>query len=96
MLVLPRVFSILAAVSRNVSSLKDRWKDKNIKTEPLLIPQTNLIIGEGGDQSLAVQVKVDVYQVREKPLGVPAVLLRVLHFQVPDGEGEDGQVRMTK
>ena len=50
-----------------------------------MIPPTNLIIGDGGDQSLAVQVKVDVYQVGEKPLGVPAVLLGVLHFQVPEG-----------
>ena len=89
MLVLPRVFSILAAVSRNVSSLKDRWKHQNIKTELSMIPPTNLIIGDGGDESLAVQVKVDVYQVREKPLGVPAVLLRVLHFQVPGGEKMD-------
>ena len=84
MLVLPRLFSILAAVSRNVSSLKDRWKDKMFNS-PDLVP-TNLIIGESADQSLAVQVQVDVYQVGEKPLGVPAVLLGVLHFQVPDNE----------
>ena len=54
MLVLPRVFSILAAVSRNVSSLKDRWKDKmsTVRSQGLYFP--NLIIGEGGDKSLAV------------------------------------------
>ena len=83
MLVRPRVFSILAAVSRNVSSLKDRWKDKSLKSLIDLISFPDLIIGEGGDESLAVQVKVDVNEVGEKPLGVPAVLLGVLHFQVP-------------
>ena len=51
---------------------------------PDLVP-TNLIVGESADQSLAVQVQVDVYQVGEKPLGVPAVLLGVLHLQVPEG-----------
>ena len=93
MLVLPRVFSILAAVSRNVSSLKDRWKYKMSAVGSQGLYYSHLIIGEGADESLTIQVKVDVYQVREKPLGVPAVLLRVLHFQIPGedtGEGLEG------
>ena len=45
---------------------------------------SNLIIGNSRDESLAVQVKVDINEVRQEPLGVPAVLLRVLDFQVPE------------
>ena len=45
---------------------------------------SNLIIGNSRDESLAVQVKVDINEVRQEPLGVPPVLLRVLDFQVPE------------
>ena len=45
---------------------------------------SHLIISNSRDEGLAVQVKVDVNEVRQEPLGVPAVLLGVLDFQVPE------------
>ena len=42
-----------------------------------------LVIGESSDESFTVKMKININQMRQQPLGIPAILLWVLHFQIP-------------
>ena len=44
-----------------------------------------LIIGNGNDKLviITVKMKVNINQMRQEPLGIPTILLGILHFQIP-------------